>query len=129
MYTLERQFSIIHLFSPGLQRFCLTPADRLYKRNVNRLRAVLQTMITTRRSQETKSFKGDEQSDLLSILISTEFFKGNDAFVIDEMLTFFIAGMKTIQATTTNLICYLEMNPLCKARLMEEVLPVVQKAS
>jgi len=35
--------------------------------------------------------------------------------------------MKTIQATTTNLICYMEMNPAIKQKLLQEFLPVVGK--
>ena len=46
--------------------------------------------------------------------------------IIDELLTFFVAGMKTIQTTTTNLLCYLEMQPEIKARLMREILPPVE---
>jgi cytochrome P450 len=47
--------------------------------------------------------------------------------IIDELLTFFVAGMKTIQTTTTNFICYLEMYPEIKARLLTEIIPPVQK--
>jgi len=41
-------------------------------------------------------------------LIGTELFCRNDDFIIDEIITFFFAGMKTIQTTTANLMYYLE---------------------
>jgi cytochrome P450 len=50
-------------------------------------------MINERRSGQTKSYS---QDDLLSILINTDFFQGNDSLIIDEVFTFFLAGMKTI---------------------------------
>lgn len=37
--------------------------------------------------------------------------------------------MKTIQATTTNLIIYMEMNPKVKSRLLKEILPPVEAAN
>lgn len=45
------------------------------------------------------------------------------------MFGFFMAGMKTIQVTTTNMIYYLTKNPEVKAKLMKEVLPPVEKVS
>ena len=61
-------------------------------------------------------------------MIGTEFFEGNDDLIIDELITFFLAGMKTIQASTTNLICYMELNPTIKSDLLAEILPAVQAA-
>jgi len=65
------------------------------KRNTDRLRQVLQEMINDRRQNKTKS-SDEHQNDLLGILISTEFYAQDDNFIIDELITFFAAGMKTI---------------------------------
>jgi hypothetical protein len=35
--------------------------------------------------------------------------------------------MKTIQVTTTNLICRMAMNPKIKEKLLTEILPAVEK--
>ena len=45
--------------------------------------------------------------------------------MIDEILTFFLAGMKTIQISTTNLIYYLTKHPEIKQKLMSEIRPPV----
>ena len=66
-------------------------------------------MIEERR--KTMSNSQTDQADLLSILIQNEFFESNDNLIVDELVTFFFAGMKTIQATTTNLIFHMEANP------------------
>jgi cytochrome P450 len=48
--------------------------------------------------------------------------------MIDEIITFFIAGMKTIQISSTNLIYYMTKNPEMRAKLLKEILPPVEKA-
>ena len=60
---------------------------------MQRYRDLIQRMINERRSGQSKSYS---QDDLLSILINTDFFQGNDSLIIDEIFTFFLAGMKTI---------------------------------
>lgn len=62
-------------------------------------------------------------------MTNLEFFAGNDEMIKDEIITFFLAGMKTIQVTTTNLIYYLTKYPEHKKRLLEEILPPVAKIS
>jgi cytochrome P450 len=66
---------------------------------------------------------------LLSILINTDFFQGNDELIIDEIITFFLAGMKTIQISTTNLIYYLTKHPEIKKKLLSEILPPLEKVT
>jgi len=51
-------------------------------------------MLTDRR--QNKAEDDSSQGDLLSILMQSEFFEGNDDFILDELITFFLAGMKTI---------------------------------
>ena len=46
---------------------------------------------------------------------------------MDELFAFFLAGFKTIQISTTNLIYYLTKHPEIKAILMDEILPPVEK--
>lgn len=48
--------------------------------------------------------------------------------IIDEVITFFLAGMKTIQVTTTNLIYYLTKHKDHKRTLLKEVLPPIEQA-
>jgi cytochrome P450 len=81
-------------------------------------------MITERRSGKSQSYS---QDDLLSILINTDFFQGNDELIIDEVITFFLAGMKTIQISTTNLIYYLTKHQDIKRKLLAEILPPLEK--
>ena len=58
-------------------------------------------------------------------MLKTDFFKGNDKMMVDEVVTFFFAGMKTIQISTTNLIYNLTKHPEIRAKLFEEIRPPV----
>lgn len=83
----------------------------------------MQSIIDDRRKQTGKH----AESDLISIMIESEFFQGNDEQIIDEIVTFFLAGMKTIQITSTNLIYYLTKHQHYKEKLLKEIMPVVEK--
>lgn len=104
----------------------IQPSDRRYKRNVMRFRATLQKMIDERRSGVNKGYLGGESADLLSILLKSDIFNGEDEMIKDEIVTFFLAGMKTVQISTTNLIYYLTKHPEYKAKLLKEILPPVE---
>ena len=58
------------------------------------MRNVILQIINERRSGKSRTY--DEAADLLSILLNTEFYQDQDELMIDELLTFFLAGMKTI---------------------------------
>ena len=47
--------------------------------------------------------------------------------IIDEMITFFAAGMKTIQISSTNLVYYLTKHDDIREKMLKEILPVVEK--
>ena len=65
-------------------------------------------MVRQRRSGNLQAL---QEGDLLSILTTAEFFKDRDDLIIDEIITFFMAGMKTIQISSTNMIYYLLKHP------------------
>jgi cytochrome P450 len=96
----------------------VTPLDRLVKRNALRVRAALRKFMEDRRSGKNKSADGD---DLLSILLTNDYYKNDDELIIDEIFTLFLAGSKTVATTTANLICYLDKSPNSKSKLLTEV--------
>lgn len=121
--TITRMFAAHNILFPLFCWLIYLPSDWRYNRNIQRFRDLLQEMINERRSGKSKSYEGD---DLLSILTSTDFFQGNDNLIIDEIVTFFLAGMKTMQISTTNLIYYLTKHPQYKEKLLKEILPPVE---
>lgn len=121
--TVARMRQPHMLFFPSMIGNIFTKQDKLYARNVDRLRATIQRIIEERRAGITKS--SEMHADLLSILIESEMYQNNDNMMIDEIFTFFIAGMRTIQISTTNVFYYLNQNTQFKQKLLDEVVPVV----
>lgn len=76
---------------PNFIKYSYMPIDFRYNRNVAAIRGEIQKMIDDRRKGLSSS-----EGDLLTILINTEFYKDQDEMMIDEIFTFFLAGMKTI---------------------------------
>lgn len=51
----------------------------------------------------------------------------NDEMIIDEMITFFAAGMKTIQVSSSNTVYYLTKHDDIRKKVLAEILPPVEK--
>ena len=62
---------------------------------------------------------------MLSILITSDLFKNDDETIKHEIFLFYLAGMKTIQISTTNLIYYLNKDSVsaAEAEEIESALP------
>jgi cytochrome P450 len=125
--TMDRRYNLLNIFLPELRAYLITPKDKRYGRNIACLRGVIRNIINDRKKGNTQSYNNDGSEDLLSILIKERFYN-TDEKMIDELCTFFLAGMKTIQLTTANLIMYLTQNPEMKQRLLDETMPVVEAA-
>ena len=83
------------------------------------MRSMFQEILNDRRSGKSKGAHSDGSEDLLSILMSFEFYNGKDNEIVDELGTFFFAGMKTVQMTTANTLMFLAQNPDLKERLFK----------
>lgn len=115
----------INLWIPELLPFAVTSTDRRMARNTKRLKALLLRFCEDRASGKQKAFT-EGSDDLIGILLENEFYRGNMPLIVDEIITFFLAGMKTVQITTTNLIMYLDNLPEIKQKLLHEILPAVE---
>lgn len=119
--SATRYLNPFNLLFPELGWWTITPHDRRYGRNVQRVHDVFQSFIDERRELTRKDpEKYQKVGDLLQILIHDENFKNDDQKIAAEMTTFFFAGMKTVLISTTNLIVYLTRNQQLKNRLIEE---------
>jgi len=104
---------------PLLAYYDFTGSERRLTRNCERIRALFRDTIRSRKSGKNKSY--DDGDDLLSILLTDPMFVNDEEKMIDELLTIFLAGSKTVQITTNNLLCYLNEYPEVKAKLLTEV--------
>ena len=64
---------------------------------------------------------------MISLLVQDPIYKDQNTDMIDDVLVMFIAGSKTIQTTTTNLITHLLHRPEIKEKLYAEVNPVLER--
>lgn len=125
--TIDRRYNPINIVIPELRPYMIIPKDRRYGRNIDSLRGVIQDIINDRRSGNSQCYNADGSEDLLSILLKEDFYDTDDK-MIDELCTFFLAGMKTIQLTTANLIMYLTQVPEYKKKFLDETMPSVEAA-
>jgi len=91
--TVHRMFAPHNILFPNFIWATYMPQDWRYARNVKKFRTEISRIIQERRSGKTQSY---DQEDLVSILTTNDFFAGDDEMIIDEVITFFLAGMKTI---------------------------------
>ena len=88
------------------------------------MRAFLQNIIDERKK---KTLNDDEDVDMISLLVSDPVYKDQNSDMIDDVLVMFIAGSKTIQTTTTNLITHLLHRSEIREKLYAEVNPVLER--
>lgn len=62
------------------------------KRNANSIRALLGEFVADRKSGRSSTYTNG-QSDLMTIMLENEFYKDDSDLVINELLTFWLAGM------------------------------------
>lgn len=95
-----------------------------FVRNSRRMREHIKKLINDRKAGISKSYH-EGQTDLLDIIIEEELYKNDLDAMVDEMIVLFIAGMKTIQITTTNLVQYCTKFPENKERILKETYSVI----
>jgi cytochrome P450 len=90
--SLGREYHLHLILFPELFPFYLTKFDRELKKNASEIRKSISAMIKERRENPDE----EEATDLLSILIKDPTFSTMDEkHIIDEAITFFIAGSMT----------------------------------
>ena len=93
-------------FVPYLVFFYYTKKDRECLKNVRTCRDFCRKLVEERRRQiKDPNYVKHSQGDLLSTLIEDEEgFAENTEVLIDECITFFLAGSQTVKATSANII-------------------------
>ena len=103
----------------------LTEADKRFFANCKSLRNFLLQVIKERKASTPK--EDDADVDMISILIEDPTYKDQVEDIVDDVIVMFIAGSKTLQTTTTNLITHLLHRPDIKEKLYAEVNPILER--
>lgn len=81
-------------------------------------------LIKERREEIRKDPKVAEQGDFLTLMITNEFFKGNDITILDECLTFMVAATQTMSVLISNTLFYVTRHPELAQKVREESMSV-----
>ena len=71
------------------------------------MRKVIMEMIQERRNDLKNGKLLDQKADLLSIMLNDPLFQNDDEIILNESLTFFLAGSLTQASLLSNTLCYL----------------------
>merc|ERR1712232_280206 len=101
-----------------------------YKKLMDNARLIRETcrdVITKRRNGETQSL--GKKADLLDLMLnSTDPRSGqqmDEEMIIDNVLTFLFAGQDSTATAMASCLCFLNAQPECKRRLLQEINDVV----
>lgn len=122
-FLIFRQGRFLYAFIPYMPFFFYNQEDREYLENIRCLRNFLRSLIEERKLNMKLN---DQRNDLLTILLSDEIYSNNMDLMIDECVTFFLAGSFTLKTTSSNLIQYLDLNQASYYKLMQEIKSIVK---
>ena len=78
-------------------------------------------MIVERREVLKNDPSQNSRGDLLTIMLNDSLFQNSDDQIINESVTFFLAGTLTQATTIANALCYLIQNPRINQRVRESL--------
>ncbi len=117
MRTLNLRFQLF----PELVSWYIFPEEKEILRNINALRQNLKDMIEERKRNAKSDPSELEKGDLMTILISDELFKDDIEMIIDECLTFFMAGTQTTSSAVGTTIGQAIKNPEIMNKIQNEI--------
>ncbi|TNV79831.1 hypothetical protein FGO68_gene11525 [Halteria grandinella] len=111
----EREFQAHLILFTELQQYYLTQYDRELRENCGAMRNYIQGMIAERRKTAMV-----DNNDLLSILLKDAAFE-SDLAIVDECMTFFLAGTVTTATSVSNTLCYLVQQKRLEDKLRDSL--------
>lgn len=126
MWPIERLNQTHIQLVPALFAIHATGKDRRHDRNVTSLRKCVSEMVRDRRASKSASQGADKDNqDLLDLLIRSDYYDNTDK-IVDELLTFFLGGLFTVQTTTACFLMLMETHPEYKEKLLKEIIPPLE---
>jgi cytochrome P450 len=107
---------------PWLMTKQITECDRRFWINCKTLRDFLRVII-----EKAQTNPDPEAVDVISMLAADKLYSKNVDDIIDDVIVMFIAGSKTVQATTTNFLCHMLHRPDLKEKVGLELDPFLEK--
>ena len=114
--------SLISMIENVIHREVPTPAQRRYRKAVQRMDEIVSRVIAERRTQN------EDKGDLLGMFLAARDDDGNgmsDQQLLDECKTMFLAGHETTALALSWTLWLLDCNPATKAKLQAELTQVL----
>ena len=89
--------------------------DKHYIANARAIRAFLREIVEGKKAERDSA-----ESDVLKLMLEDENYQDTEE-ILDDLFLLFIAGSKTVQGTTSNLITTMHLMPEERSRLLNEV--------
>eukprot|EP00347_Sterkiella_histriomuscorum_P012378 403368811 len=122
LYIAYRSARYELLIIPVLALLFYKKSDREYLKNTKVARDFCRQLVQKRRRNLDQH---KDKTDLLTILLSDGEYSKREEEIIDECITFFLAGSQTVIAANANLIQYATMNPEIQNKLLQEFRQVI----
>lgn len=107
-----RVLSMRFFLFPFLLNYFIFPKEREMLHNINNLRQKIKDIITEKKRRVIEDESAElQKGDLMTILISDEVFENDVEMIVDECLTFFMAGTQTTSSLVAHTICQAIKNP------------------
>ena len=103
----NRMFQLHNILIPEIMRFYISPSDRVLAGNQDQMRDYIRELIRVRRASLNER---DNRSDLLSIMLNDPLFENNDEIILNESLSFFLAGSLAQASALSNTLSYFIQN-------------------
>jgi len=112
----ERMEQPLQFMFTSLLSYEIGAFDKRFVRNVTIFRNYFIEELNRRKQKPLEN-----ANDLMSMLMNDPVYKGHDGVIIDDVWSMLLAGMKTIQVSSSNLIMWSTFHPEVKKRLVDEI--------
>jgi len=107
---------------PSLYLWQITEVDKRFFKNCATLRSHLREIVKRYQANPETS-----NGAVIAMLAADPLYKDNVEDIIDDVIVMFIAGSKTVQATTTNFFTHMLHRPEVRAKVDAELSPFLDK--
>eukprot|EP00350_Pseudokeronopsis_sp_OXSARD2_P005996 CAMPEP_0170542216 /NCGR_PEP_ID=MMETSP0211-20121228/1713_1 /TAXON_ID=311385 /ORGANISM="Pseudokeronopsis sp., Strain OXSARD2" /LENGTH=141 /DNA_ID=CAMNT_0010845211 /DNA_START=676 /DNA_END=1101 /DNA_ORIENTATION=+ len=113
----ELRFSIF----PSLAKYYILPKERELLFNIQSIRNELRKIVEAKRTKLQENPTEGKRGDLMTILLQDDLFKDDVEMIIDECVTFFLAGTQTTFNSITTTLAHTIKRPFIREKMLAEI--------
>ena len=115
-------------YFPYIMMLNYSKLDKEWMVNVKTLRNYADKLIAKRREElHSNPEAKNTNSDLLTILLQNHLYSNDNEMLVSECMTFFIGGSQTVRSSNANQICFINLYPEVKEKVLSELYDCILK--